>query len=163
MTLTDRSHAPRGNAASDALRPAEDVHQATRPTRSVTGFVPKRSVGTINHSAVCPMTPFRLKPVPSMHTVSCRAGFSREAFDLALDLPLLFQHKKSRHRQTRLGCRPNADDAQWAERHGCRESAVRTWMSVRREPTERRRSEGTRRSRAQPRAGTLGYLGCFSK
>ncbi|WP_296313944.1 hypothetical protein, partial [Pseudomonas sp.] len=39
-------------------------------------------------------------------------------------------------------CRPNADDAQWVEPHGCGESAVRTWMSVRRGPTERRRSEG---------------------
>ncbi|MEX6665639.1 hypothetical protein, partial [Pseudomonas sp. W2-17] len=31
----------------------------------------------------------------------------------------------------------------WAEPHGCGESAVRTWMSVRRGPTERDRSEGT--------------------
>jgi hypothetical protein len=34
-------------------------------------------------------------------------------------------------------------------------------MSVRRVPTERRRSEGTRRSRAQPGARTLGYLVSF--
>jgi hypothetical protein len=60
--------------------------------------------------------------------------------------------RRSRQRQTRLGCRPNVDDAEWAERHGCRESAVRTWMSVRRGPTERRRSAGTRRSRAKPGA-----------
>jgi hypothetical protein len=40
MTPTDRSHAPRGNAASDALRPAQDVLRATYPTRSV---------GTINN------------------------------------------------------------------------------------------------------------------
>ncbi len=66
-------------------------------------------------------------------------GFSREA----LDLLLIFIHRGSKHRQSRLGCRLNADDAEWAERHGCRESAVRTWMSVRRGPTERRRSEGT--------------------
>jgi hypothetical protein len=57
-------------------------------------------------------------------------------------LPLIFLRKKLKHHKTRLGCRPNADDAEWAERHGCRESAVRTWMSVRRGPTERRRSEG---------------------
>ena len=64
----------------------------------------------------------------------------------------IFVHKKSKHRKTRLGCRLNAGLAQWAEPHGCGESAVRTWMSVRRGPTERDRSEGTRRSRAQPGA-----------
>jgi hypothetical protein len=61
----------------------------------------------------------------------------------------------------RLGCRLNAGVAQWAERHGCRESAARTWMSVRRVPTERRRSEGTRGTTAQPGARTLGYLVSF--
>jgi hypothetical protein len=61
----------------------------------------------------------------------------------ALYLLLIFIRITHRHHQSRLGCRPNADDAQWVERHGCRESAVRTWMSVRRGPTERRRSEGT--------------------
>jgi hypothetical protein len=66
--------------------------------------------------------------------------------------------RQSRHRKTRLGCRPNAGDAEWVERHGCRESAVRTWMSVRRAPTERRRSAGTRRSRAQPGAGHFWLL-----
>ena len=41
--LRDRSHALRGNAAMDALRPAlEGV------TQSVTGCIPTRSVGTIN-------------------------------------------------------------------------------------------------------------------
>jgi len=57
--------------------------------------------------------------------------------------PLIFLRKKSRHRQSRLGCRLNAGLAEWAEPHGCGESAVRTWMSVRRGPTERDRSEGT--------------------
>ncbi len=38
----DRSHAPRGNAAEDALRPALIV-----VTRSVNGCIPTRSVGTI--------------------------------------------------------------------------------------------------------------------
>jgi hypothetical protein len=56
---------------------------------------------------------------------------------------LIFIPRTSRHRKTRLGCRLNAGGAEWAERHGCRESAVRTGMSVRRGPTERRRSEGT--------------------
>ena len=55
---------------------------------------------------------------------------------------LIFIRKKHSHRRTRLGCRLNAGLAEWAERHGCRESAVRTWMSVRRGPTERDRSEG---------------------
>jgi hypothetical protein len=74
---------------------------------------------------------------------------------------LIFIPRTSRHHKTRLGCRLNAGGVEWVERHGCRESAVRTWMSVRRGPTERRRSEGTRRSRAQPGARTLGYLGSF--
>ncbi len=43
----DRSHAPRGNASSDAPRPAKDAHQAGGVTRSVTGCIPTRSVGTI--------------------------------------------------------------------------------------------------------------------
>ena len=76
-------------------------------------------------------------------------------------LILIFIPQQPRHPKTRLGCRLNAGDAQWAERHGCRESAARTWMSVQRGPTERRRSEGTRRSRAQPGARTLGYLVSF--
>ena len=66
----------------------------------------------------------------------------RSAFDLRLICFLLFIRKMFKHRQSRLGCRPNADDAACAEPHGCGESAVRTWMSVRRGPTERRRSEG---------------------
>ncbi|RZI64908.1 MAG: hypothetical protein EOP13_32120 [Pseudomonas sp.] len=56
---------------------------------------------------------------------------------------LIFVHKKPKHCRTRLGCRLNAGLAQWAEPQGCGESAVRTWMSVRRGPTERDRSEGT--------------------
>jgi hypothetical protein len=66
--------------------------------------------------------------------------------------------RQSRHHKSRLGCRPNADDAQWVERQGCRESAVRAWMPVRRGPTERRRSAGTRRSRAKPGAGHFWLL-----
>src|ERR1700712_147678 len=54
-----------------------------------------------------------------------------------------FLTRQSRHHKSRLGCRLNAGGAQWVERHGCRESAVRTWMSVRRGPTERRLREGT--------------------
>ncbi len=61
---------------------------------------------------------------------------------LSVSALLIFLRKRLSHRQSRLGCRPNVDDAQRAEPHGCGESAVRTWMSVRRGPTERRRSEG---------------------
>jgi len=74
---------------------------------------------------------------------------------------LIFIPQQARHHKTRLGCRLNAGGAEWAERHGCRESAARTWMSVQRGPTERRRSEGTRRSRAQPGADPW-LLGVFS-
>jgi hypothetical protein len=70
--------------------------------------------------------------------LDCGTGFSREA----AELHLIFIRRKFRHHTSRLGCRPNADDAEWAEPHGCGESAVRTWMSVRRGPTECRRSEG---------------------
>jgi len=91
--------------------------------------------------------PAKAGPTKSRPRTSCGTGFSREAFDLcfkgAFDLLLIFMRRKLRHRQSRLGCRPNADDAQWVEPHGCGESAVRAWMPVRRGPTERRRSEGT--------------------
>ncbi len=73
---------------------------------------------------------------------STPSRWERACSRMLLLLLLIFKHKTPRRRQSRLGCRPNADDAEWAERHGCRESAVRTWMSVRRGPTERRRSEG---------------------
>ena len=54
---------------------------------------------------------------------------------------LIFTPQPARHHKMRLGCRLNAGGVEWVERHGCRESAVRTWMSVRRVPTERRRIE----------------------
>ncbi|TDV56889.1 hypothetical protein EC919_102261 [Pseudomonas graminis] len=57
-------------------------------------------------------------------------------------LLLIFIHKRLSHRQSRLGCRLNVGSAEWAEPHGCGERAVGTWMSVRRGPTERDRSEG---------------------
>ncbi len=60
-------------------------------------------------------------------------------------LILIFIRKRFIHRKTRLGCRLNAGLAQWAEPHGCGESAVRAWMPVRRGPTERDWSEGTPR------------------
>ena len=46
---TDRSHAPRGNAAGDAPRPAVDarLESCAMVTQSVTGCIPTRSVGTI--------------------------------------------------------------------------------------------------------------------
>jgi hypothetical protein len=63
------------------------------------------------------------------------------AVDLDLDLDLL--PRWSRHHKSRLGCRLNAGGAQWAERHGCRESRPPPWMADGGGPTERRRSEGT--------------------
>jgi hypothetical protein len=82
----------------------------------------------------------------------CRRGLRRLPQELGQDrqlcslliliLILLLSARYPRRHRSRLGCRLNAGDVEWAERHGCRESAVRTWMSVRRGPTERRRSEG---------------------
>ncbi len=63
-----------------------------------------------------------------------------------LPVPLIFIHKKLRHRQSRLGCRLNAGLAPWAERHGCRESRPPPWMADGGGPTERDRSEGTLRN-----------------
>ena len=62
-TDDDRSHAPRGNAASDALRPTGDARLKSRAvvTRSVTGCVPTQSVGTIVLSYVdVPLCPLEL-------------------------------------------------------------------------------------------------------
>jgi hypothetical protein len=62
---------------------------------------------------------------------------------LALLCPaLLLSARRLRQHKTRLGCRLNAGVAQWAERHGCRESRPPPWMADGGVPTERRRSEG---------------------
>ena len=76
----------------------------------------------------------RLKPVPLKaarvaseigggHTglFPAEAGPTRQAVDLLL----IFIHKRLSHRQSRLGCRLSAGLAPWAERHGCRESRPR--------------------------------------
>jgi hypothetical protein len=76
-------------------------------------------------------------------------------------LILLLRARYSRRHKSRLGCRPNAGGVEWVERHGCRESRPPPWMADGGVPTERRRSEGTRGTRAQPGARTLGYLGSF--
>jgi hypothetical protein len=41
-----------------------------------------------------------------------------------LILILLLSARRSRHHISRLGCRLNAGDVEWVERHGCRESAA---------------------------------------
>jgi hypothetical protein len=61
---------------------------------------------------------------------------------LILILILLLSARQFRRRRSRLGCRLNAGVAQWAERHGCRESRPPPWMADGGGPTERRRSEG---------------------
>jgi hypothetical protein len=78
-----------------------------------------------------------------------------------LILILLLSARQIRRPKSRLGCRLSAGVAQWAERHGCRESRPPPWMADGGGPTERRRSEGTRGTRAQPGAKTLGYLVSF--
>jgi hypothetical protein len=80
----------------------------------------------------------RLKPVPLKATRTLVGPASAGKL-----LLLIFIQKESRRHQSRLGCRLNGGLVEWAEPHGCGESAVRTWMSVRRGPTERGRSEGT--------------------
>ena len=77
--------------------------------------------------------------------VSRRTGFSREAVALLwiLILILIFKHITPRRHKSRLGCRLDAGLAQWAERHGCRESRPPPWMADGGGPTERDRSEGT--------------------
>ena len=99
-----------------------------------------------------------MKSPPSASRTATGSVFA-VAVDLDLDLDLRTQ--QCRHHQSRLGCRLNAGGVEWAERHGCRESRPPPWMADGGGPTERRRSEGTRRSRAQPGARTLGYLVSF--
>ena len=118
LARPDRSHAPRGNAAGDALRSAVDtrLESCARVTRSVTGCIPTRSVGTIKADRRSAFAP---------HHASGRA-LAR------LSLLILI---------CRVG-RPNAGSAQWATRHGCRVSRPRPWMADGGVPTEQDRSEG---------------------
>jgi hypothetical protein len=90
VVVTDRSHAPRGNAAGDALRSTVDtsLESCARVTRSVTGCIPTRSVGTINSNNIAS----RLTPTKSRSAHRCcfspliRSSVSSPcAFDL--DLP----------------------------------------------------------------------------
>jgi hypothetical protein len=67
---------------------------------------------------------------------------SRQVADHCSLLILLLSARQSRRHKSRLGCRPNAGDVEWAERHGCRESRPPPWMADGGVPTERRRSEG---------------------
>ena len=139
----------------DLLQPGKRRYERREIDGAWVGLFPAKASPT-NSSAVHTL---RLGQTSTVGPAS--AG---KPLPLPLPLPLLllliFKHIKHRRRQTRLGCRLNAGLAQWVEPHGCGESAVRAWMPVRRGPTERDRSEGTRRRRAKPGAGTLGYLGC---
>jgi hypothetical protein len=74
-------------------------------------------------------------------TVSKPDRYRGSAASRALALALSAQ--QPRHHKSRLGCRLNAGDVEWAERHGCRESRTPPWMADGGGPTERRRSEGT--------------------
>jgi hypothetical protein len=81
---------------------------------------------------------------------------------LILILILLLSARQSRHHKSRLGCRPNAGGVEWAERHGCRESAPGHGCPFGAGP---RSVAGVRvfrrRSRTKPGASTLGYLVSF--
>jgi hypothetical protein len=104
-----------------------------------------------------------------IHRHRCRRDLRRLPQELRQDgqlcslliLILLLSARQFRRHKSRLGCRLNAGDVEWAERHGCRESRPPPWMADGGVPTERRRSEGTRGTRAQPGARTLGYLVSF--
>jgi hypothetical protein len=111
-STTLRGPAPKSRFASSGLAPYEDQEQ-----EQITGFPAKAGPTDGMRGSVGPASAGKL-------------------------LILLLMRIMSRHRRTRLGCRLNAGLAQWVEPHGCGESAVRTWMSVRRGPTERDRSEG---------------------
>ena len=60
---------------------------------------------------------------------------------------------------------PNAGIAQWASRHGCRDSRAGPWMALRGGPTEQCRSEGTPSLGEVPSGGAeaLWLLSRFSK
>ena len=64
----DRSHAPRGNAAEDALRPAFSATSGNCAvvTRSVTGCIPTRSEGTIISAKDLPRRSVMHKIVPTL-------------------------------------------------------------------------------------------------
>ncbi|OMQ30641.1 hypothetical protein BKX96_28045 [Pseudomonas putida] len=61
--------------------------------------------------------------------------------------------------------RPNAGVAQWASRHGCRDSRPRPWMADGVGPTEQCRSEGTPSPSEGPKwwGKTFGSFGAFAK
>jgi hypothetical protein len=104
----DRSHAPRGNAAWDALRSAVDtrLESCAMVTRSVTGCIPTQSVGTINsqdqqhreqaHSHLKQSRPAHRCCFSPLIRSSVSSPL---AFDLDLDLP----HRKAERRFCAVG------------------------------------------------------------
>jgi hypothetical protein len=92
----------------------------------------------------------RLKPVLQKHrrrpvglAVTSTVGPASAGKLLICAALLIFIRKRLKHHTSRLGCRLNGGFAEWAERHGCRESRPPPWMADGGGPTELDRSEGT--------------------
>jgi hypothetical protein len=130
---------------------------------SGTGFSREEASLAAIKFAVCLPTPSRLKPVPlcrrsqlsHYHCIRfcCRRCVCVCFCSSYAKGPNTAKRDLGAGRAQVLRSGPSRMDAARAP--------LRTWMSVRRGPTEQDRSDGTRRRRAKPGADTLGYLGCF--
>jgi hypothetical protein len=105
--VSDRSHAPRGNAAPDAPRPEMTRIQAWR------GDAERHEMHAHaeRRNDRLPRTVHKVGPASAGKLLICLRPL------------LIFIHKYSKRRQSRLGCRLNGGLAQWVEPHGCGESA----------------------------------------
>jgi hypothetical protein len=154
------SYRNRAQAAASEKRGGNDQQQQ----HSRASSLPQRG-GVGSRMWATGLASSRLKPVLQKHrrrpvglAVTSTVGPASAGKLLICAALLIFIRKRLKHHTSRLGCRLNGGFAQWAERHGCRESRPPPWMADGGGPTERDRSEGTRRSRAQPRASTFGYF-----